>query len=111
MGTTYSKIEGAGSMWDAEAACAEAGCIGQSNDHPEEGGFVWTDGTATDYLSWGGGEPNDWQDGTANCDGTSTIGEDCSHVRGDNNWNDAGCGGNRAAICGSNPAWIGGTGR
>ena len=50
-------------------------------------------------------------DGAAHCDGTSTIGEDCSHVRGDNNWNDAGCGGNRAAICGSNPAWIGGTGR
>merc|ERR1712127_633134 len=85
---------------------AEAGCTGQSNDHTEEGGFVWTDGSATDYLNWAGGEPNDWQDGSAHCDGTSTVGEDCSHVRGDDAWNDAGCGGNRAAICGMNDAWI-----
>jgi hypothetical protein len=139
--TSFSKIDGAGGMWDAEALCAnngghlasvhsdddkaaiaalgangawigfhdtyaEAGCTGQSNDVNEEGGFVWTDGTATNYLSWGGGEPNDWQDGAAHCDGTSTVGEDCSHVRGDNNWNDAGCGGNRAAICGFNGDWI-----
>jgi len=139
--TSYTKIEGAGSMWDAEALChnqgghlasihsdadkdavaalgpdgawigfhdtyAEAGCTGQSNDHTEEGGFVWTDGTTTDYLSWSGGEPNDWQDNQANCDGTSTVGEDCSHVTGDNNWNDAGCDGNRNAICGFNSDWI-----
>jgi hypothetical protein len=43
--------------------------------------------------------------------GTSTVGEGCSHVRGDNALDDAGCGGNRAAICGMNDLWIGGTGR
>ncbi len=85
---------------------AEAGCTGQANDVGETGGFVWTDGTATDYLSWGGGEPNDWEGGIANCDTTSTVGEDCSHVRDDNNWNDAGCTDNRAAICGFNGDWI-----
>jgi hypothetical protein len=138
---SYMKIDGAGSMWDAESLCAsyaghlaslhstddvaavgalgadgawiglhdtyaEAGCTGQSNDHTEEGGFVWTDGSATDYLNWAGGEPNDWQDDSAHCDGTSTVGQDCSHVRDDNAWNDAGCGGNRAAICGMNSQWL-----
>jgi len=85
---------------------AEAGCTGQSNDVSETGGFVWTDGTATDYLSWEGGEPNDWEGGVENCDGSSTVGEDCSHVIANNNWNDATCDGNRAAICGFNGDWI-----
>ena len=44
-------------------------------------------------------EPKDWQDNDCSHEG-------CSHVCGDNNWNDAGCGGNRAAICGFNDAWI-----
>ena len=30
---------------------SEAGCTGQSNDVAEEGGFIWTDGTPTDFLA------------------------------------------------------------
>jgi hypothetical protein len=123
--TSYAKIDSAGGMLDAEGLCASSGghlaSIHSDEDKDAvaalspngawigfrassvtcsvDGGFVWTDGTASDYSSWGGGEPNDWQDYDCEHEG-------CSHVRGDNNWNDAGCGGNRAAICGFNDAWI-----
>jgi hypothetical protein len=83
----------------------ETGCIGDGNsadDH--DTGFVWTDGTAVDYTNWAGGEPNDWNGsaaGGANCDAATdgAGGEDCTHMRGDGLWNDAGCGGGRSYIC------------
>merc|ERR1719329_1030525 len=78
---------------------SEAGCTGQSNGVGEAGGFIWTDGSPTDYLAWADGEPNDWEGGVENCDGSATVGEDCTHVNADNNWNDATCDTPRAYIC------------
>ena len=52
----------------------EAGCT--DDRHQGIGGeiasatFVWTDASPSDYENWAGGEPNDWQDGQAMCDGT-----------------------------------------
>jgi hypothetical protein len=84
----------------------EVGCTGDGNSADDHNtGFVWTDGTPTDYTNWAGGEPNDWNGSTAggaNC-GQATDGaggEDCTHMRGDGLWNDAGCGGARGYICG-----------
>jgi hypothetical protein len=79
---------------------SECGCDGDC--------FLWSDGTPNDYNNWGAGEPNDWQNGQSNCDGGAAGigsvgnddgGEDCVHVRGDNKWNEAGCGGNRKYVC------------
>ena len=82
---------------------AEAGCT--DDRHQGIGGeimatsFIWTDGTASDYENWAGGEPNDWQDGQAMCDGTGN--EDCTEMwRGGQDWNDANCDGNKPYICG-----------
>ena len=53
------------------------------HDRHEEGGcdelsFIWTDATPTDYTNWASGEPNDWQAGVANCDGSGN--EDCTEA-------------------------------
>ena len=50
----------------------EAGC--------EETGFIWMDGTPTDFERWAQGEPNDWLEGEANCHNPGeheVAGEDC----------------------------------
>ena len=61
--------------------------------------FIWTDGTTSDYEDWAGGEPNDWQDGVARCDGTGN--EDCTEIwRSGQDWNDANCDGSKPYICG-----------
>ena len=82
---------------------AEAGCT--DDRHPGIGGaieatsFIWTDGTASDYENWAAGEPNDWQDGQAMCDGTGN--EDCTEMwQGGATWNDADCDGSKPYICG-----------
>ena len=61
----------------------EVGCVGGSstgdgtrvaerNDPADHAtGFIWTDGTVTDYMDWSNGEPNDWTGSAANCDPTS----------------------------------------
>lgn len=49
-----------------------------------EGNFRWLDGTAPSPAFWGGGEPNDWDNGNP--------GEDAVHLRGDAFWNDNGAG-------------------
>ena len=84
----------------------EAGCT--DDRHEGIGGeiasatFVWTDASPSDYENWAGGEPNDWQDGVARCDGTGN--EDCTEAwRGGDNWNDANCDGQKPFICGSCP--------
>jgi hypothetical protein len=71
----------------------EAGCTGDGNSANDYAtGFVWTDGTATDYTNWDTGEPNDWYGGAANCDGlTDGTGEDCSTIGPDVLWNDVNC--------------------
>eukprot|EP01046_Picozoa_sp_COSAG06_P040967 COSAG06_NODE_5022_length_3783_cov_3.150109_2_plen_967_part_01 len=80
----------------------EAGCT--DDRHQGIGGnieaatFVWTDATPSDYENWAGGEPNDWQDGVARCDGSGN--EDCTEAwRGGENWNDANCDGTKPYIC------------
>eukprot|EP01045_Picozoa_sp_COSAG04_P009759 COSAG04_NODE_577_length_12466_cov_81.128568_1_plen_807_part_10 len=79
----------------------EAGC-----DAGTESGFVWTDGTVTDYTNWAGSEPNDWGAGGANCGGAVQAGEDCTHLNNIGQWNDNDCGQSRSAVCGFNPEWI-----
>eukprot|EP01044_Picomonas_judraskeda_P007136 COSAG03_NODE_750_length_5996_cov_3.402408_2_plen_876_part_01 len=81
----------------------EAGCT--DDRHQGIGGniqaasFVWTDGTASDYENWAAGEPNDWQDGVARCDGTGN--EDCTEMwQGGSTWNDAACDGTKPYVCG-----------
>ena len=79
----------------------EVGCSGDGNSADGyDTGFVWTDGSMVDYTNWAGGEPNDWNGSTAggaNCEMSTegAGGEDCTHMRGDGLWNDAGCGGAR----------------
>ncbi|EYF03863.1 CotH kinase family protein [Chondromyces apiculatus] len=51
------------------------------NDQDEEGVFTWTDGSPVDYTSWGGGEPNNYNDE-----------EHCGHLTGGGGaWNDLTC--------------------
>ena len=79
----------------------EAGCTGQGNSPDDyDIGFVWADGSEVDFTKWSSGEPNDWQDGTANCDGEATVGEDCSHFFPLGAWNDAMCGASAPYVCG-----------
>jgi hypothetical protein len=87
----------------------EAGCT--DDRHQGIGGniaaetFIWTDGTASDYEDWAGGEPNDWQYflQQARCDGTGN--EDCAEIwRSGQDWNDANCDGRRPYICGYSQA-------
>jgi hypothetical protein len=80
----------------------EAGCTGQGNDPSNyDTGFMWMDGTPVDYTKWHSGEPNDWANGQANCDGTGN--EDCvgfvwwTPVP---NWNDAECNRRNGFVCG-----------
>ena len=95
---------GGGSTWIGyHDRAAEAGCT--DDRHQGIGGlieaatFIWTDGTASDYEDWAGGEPNDWQDGVARCDGTGN--EDCTEIwRSGQDWNDANCDGSKPYICG-----------
>ena len=81
---------------------AEAGCT--DDRHQGIGGsieavsFVWMDGTPSDYENWASGEPNDWQNGQAMCDGTGN--EDCTEMwQGGTTWNDANCDGSKPFIC------------
>jgi hypothetical protein len=95
---------GGGSTWIGyHDRAAEAGCT--DDRHAGIGGlieattFIWTDGTESDYEDWAGGEPNDWQDGQARCDGTGN--EDCTEIwRSGQDWNDANCDGSKPYICG-----------
>eukprot|EP01043_Picozoa_sp_COSAG02_P046540 COSAG02_NODE_4363_length_5449_cov_10.058692_1_plen_1673_part_10 len=48
---------------------SEALCTGQGNAVGQAGGFIWTDGSPTDFLAWGDGEPNDWGSAGAGCGG------------------------------------------
>ena len=88
---------------------AEAGCT--DDRHQGIGGnieatsFIWSDGTASDYENWADGEPNDWQDGGARCDGSGN--EDCTEMwRGGADWNDAACDLARPYVCGYQPTVI-----
>jgi hypothetical protein len=100
----YTRIASIASMQEAELACVSLGghlasvhsdaqrdaigaigansWIGLNDMHREAGcdatGFLWTDGSATDYTNWADGEPNDWHFGGAgvmaargNCNGVS----------------------------------------
>ena len=108
--TTLSQI---GSL--VEAAGLRSVWIGLHDQHLESGceetGFIWTDGTPTDYENWADGEPNDWQSGSgANCgdddsadtdaDADAEGGEDCVEQYGDGyQWNDQSCDEERAYVC------------
>jgi Cu/Zn superoxide dismutase len=74
------------------------GCWIGLNDEQEEGEFVWTDGSATNFLNWAPGEPNEcgvetaaWEVGEARC---SAEGEDAVEIDfrprmgGSGGWND-----------------------
>ena len=80
----------------------EAGCT--DDRHQGIGGniaattFVWTDASPSDYENWAAGEPNDWQNGAAQCDGSGN--EDCTETwRSGQDWNDANCDGSKPVIC------------
>ena len=63
----------------------------------QHGPWAWADGSTSTYRNWAGGEPNDWRDGAAQCDGTGN--QDCVEAwRGGADWQDAGCA--RAVECG-----------
>ena len=84
-----------------EFDCTDDG--NSADDH--DTGFVWTDGTPTDYTNWNNGEPNDWNGsvaGGANCEMSTegAGGEDCTRLRGDSLWNDVGCAGSAKFLCG-----------
>ena len=69
---------------------AEQGCDGL--------GFIWTDGSPTDYTNWDDGEPNDWLGGGPHCDGTG--GEDCTEMyHGGTSWNDLDCDTEMPFVC------------
>ena len=95
---------GGGSTWIGyHDRAAEAGCTDDRHQgiggNIESASFVWTDGTASDYEDWAGGEPNDWQAGQARCDGSGN--EDCTEIwRSGQDWNDANCDGTKPYICG-----------
>jgi hypothetical protein len=78
--------------------------IGMHDNHNEAvcdgSAFVWTDDQSTGYTNWASGEPNDWQNGKAQCDGLATIGEDCTHLYADGFWNDFDCNSRRPFVCG-----------
>ena len=81
--------------WHEEASC-------------DETGFIWWDGTPTDFESWAEGEPNDWvqrgwRGGAANCEGRGDgSGEDCVEVYvSEGRWNDISCEAQRAFVCGT----------
>ena len=96
----------------------EAGCEGALNsqrrghsarlsDTPVAGSrFQWTDGTANDFQNWGEGEPNDWANGEAHCEGSGD--EDCvmfgfqhsSQGALSSQWNDAECHTRMPYVCG-----------
>jgi hypothetical protein len=70
--------------------------------HAEQGcddlGFIWTDGSPTDYTNWAEGEPNDWLSGSPHCDGTGN--EDCTEMwRGGASWNDLNCDTEMPFVC------------
>ena len=90
----------------SQADVEEGVWIGLHDQHVEascdETGFIWTDGTPTDYENWARGEPNDWQEGQARCDPEAVVegGEDCveQYVQS-MEWNDVSCDAERAYIC------------
>ena len=89
----------AGAAWIGfhDSGTNEALCDGSGIDGT---GFAWTDGLRSDYTKWAAGEPNDWQDGRAQCDGGAAVGEDCVHLYGDATWNDLDCESRRSFVCG-----------
>eukprot|EP00117_Sycon_ciliatum_P008894 scpid15029/ scgid11407/ Macrophage mannose receptor 1; C-type lectin domain family 13 member D; C-type lectin domain family 13 member D-like; Macrophage mannose receptor 1-like protein 1 len=59
------------------------------NDQSQEGGYVWSDGTPTDYVYWSNGQPNRYQGS-----------QDCTmFYRGSGRWNDNRCSYRSAYIC------------
>ncbi len=58
------------------------------NDEVQEGKFVWSDGTPTDFTLWNGGEPNDFGNG-----------EDCTQAYSLGNWNDLDCNAGIRYVC------------
>ena len=80
---------------DAEVGCAD----GRHQDQLADS-FVWSDGSQVDFQSWASGEPNDWQGGSANCDGTGN--EDCVSANDESFqglWADNACNGAKPYIC------------
>ena len=82
---------------------AEAGCT--DDRHPGIGGniaatsFTWTDNSPVNYENWAAGEPNDWINGEARCDGTGN--EDCTEMwQNGQTWNDFDCEAAKAFVCG-----------
>ena len=91
------RASGSGSAWiGLNDIVNEAGCTDARGQVYRDAGtiaddFVWIDGSARDYNNWAGGEPNDWENQAAHCDGSSDPGEDCALMRNDDVWNDAIC--------------------
>ena len=78
----------------------EAGCDGDA--------FVWVDGTSNEFNNWSAGEPNDWNDGAAHCDGGAAGigsqgdadgGEDCVELSATGTWNEASCARPQPFVC------------
>lgn len=84
----HDDAEQASVVEHAFAIAGDSWWIG-ANDGDVEGTFVWTDGSAMDFVAWAGGEPND------------SGGEDCGHLAAwaGGAWNDQPCYATARYVC------------
>jgi hypothetical protein len=89
----------------AEGCSAGSAAGGQCDEECVDYGFIWTDGSPSDFDYWSSGEPNDWNGSAADCSGNSADGgfEDCTEIRNNRGgrWNDRDCTDNSWYWCGA----------
>ena len=58
------------------------------NDIQDEGNFVWSNGSPSDYENWQDGEPNDWRGGISDQFGEDIVEISDERHGGRGRWND-----------------------